>query len=243
MSALFKKLFKNDNTAPRCSAVVLAAGSSSRMGTDKIMLNLGNCPVILHSLKVFEASPLIKEIIIVTRKEKASELKRLCEEYSITKVSGVVEGGETRLESSFNGVTAASPDSEIIAIHDAARPFITEELLESLIAAAHKFHSAIPAIPAKDTVIIANNGFVDRTTDRSSTYLVQTPQVFDADIIKGALSSAIKNNLPVTDDSSAVEALGIHTYIVEGSSENIKLTDKNDFRLARVLFDIRGEAD
>ncbi len=226
-----------------CSAVIVAAGSSQRMGgNDKIMMKLGAMPVLARTVLAFENNPLIDEIIIVTRTEKLEETADLCYKNGLHKVRQVISGGSTRTESALAGVSAARHDAELIAIHDGARPLVSQELITKVITAARDHRSAVPAIASTDTLkAVDEKGMVAGTVDRASTVRVQTPQVFDADLIKGALTLAAEKGIPLTDDCSAMELMGVRTFVVEGEPENIKITTPDDMLLARAIVEDRGE--
>lgn len=229
---------------PYCAAVILAAGGSVRMGSDKILARLGELPVLARTLRPFQESECIQEIVVVTTAEKLMEVTELCREYNIGKVSKVVTGGKTRAESALTGVSEVSSRAELIAVHDGARPLVTEDLIRRTVEAAVKKHAAVPAIRSTDTLKTADeNGAICGTVDRESTWRIQTPQVFKADLIKGALTKAMNQGLPLTDDSSAMDLLGVTTYIVEGDEENIKLTRPLDLLLAAAILRDRRERD
>ena len=241
LKKLAGKLAQNDE-APFCSAVVLAAGSSVRMGSDKILARLGELPVLARTLRPFQESEWIREIVVVTSAEKLMEVTELCREYNIGKVSKVVTGGKTRAESALTGVSEVSSHADLIAIHDGARPLVTEDLICRTVEAAAKRYAAVPAIRSTDTLKTAgDDGAIIGSVDRATTWRIQTPQVFKADLIKGALTKAMKQGLPLTDDSSAMDVLGVTTYIVEGDEENIKMTTPQDFVLARGILARRAE--
>ena len=211
-----------------CTAVIVAAGSSRRMGVDKLFLSLAGIPVIVRTLMQFQACEDITEIIVVTREDKLVEVADYCKRYEISKVTKILQGGKERVESSAAGVFEADRHSGYIAISDGARPFVTPEIISATVEAARKYGAATPAVPVKDTIKSAENGVVTGTPDRSKLFAVQTPQVFEADLIKGALTKAIRDNIPVTDDCSAVEAMGYPVHLVEGSYRNIKITTQED---------------
>lgn len=238
---LCEKLFKSDKK-PVCSAVIVAAGSSQRMGADKIMMKLGAMPVLARTVLAFENSEYIDEIIIVTKTEKLEEIADLCYKNGLHKVRSVISGGATRMESALAGVMAARHGAELIAIHDGARPLVSQELIERTILAARLHRSAVPAIPSTDTLkTVDEKGFVTTTVDRASTVRVQTPQVFDADLIKGALTRAVEEGLTLTDDCSAMDMMGVKTVVVEGDMDNIKITTPNDLVAVRAIVESRGD--
>ena len=223
-----------------CSVVVVAAGSSTRMGTDKLMLTLGGIPVIIRTLKAVEAAPSVDEIILVTREDMMVPLSQLCQEFALTKVTKVIRGGKTRTESVRLGTLEASGDAQVIAIHDGARPLVTTEVIESVIAQALESGAAAPAVPVKDTIKVARKGVVESTPDRASLFAVQTPQVFEASLIRAALQKALDDGAEMTDDCSAVERLGMKVVLTEGDVRNLKLTTPEDILTAEALLEGSG---
>lgn len=212
-----------------CAAVVVAAGSSTRMdGADKIMLPLREEPVILHTLRALERCACIQEIIVVTREELIVPIGSLCAEHLLIKVRKIVQGGETRAHSVYQGIAEVSEQAQLIAIHDGARPLVSEQIVQDAVSAAAKCGAAAPAVPVKDTIKRAVRGMVQETPDRTQLFAVQTPQVFEADLIRAALFQAIRDKLPITDDCSAVERLGASVTLTEGGEENIKITTPGD---------------
>ncbi|MDR0862970.1 MAG: 2-C-methyl-D-erythritol 4-phosphate cytidylyltransferase [Oscillospiraceae bacterium] len=226
----------------RCSAVIVAAGASTRMeGHDKMFLELGGAPVLVRTLSVFQLCAEIDEIIVVARGEDIPRVSALAQEYSITKLTRIVEGGETRTESVYSGVYAVSPKARYIAIHDGARPLVAKTMITATIRLAESKNAAAPAVEVKATIKTAERGYVTGTPDRAKLREVQTPQVFDAALIKAALENAKNRKLTLTDDCSAVEALGATVWLSEGSYENVKLTTIEDVLLAEGILRRRGE--
>ena len=235
-------VFKKKDTLPQCSAVILAAGSSERMGTDKALMELGGMPVLARTLLVFQKSPLVDDIVVVTRMEKVMEIAGLCKKYGIGKVSQVITGGATRAESALAGVSAVKGSARLIAIHDGARPLVTPEVIERCVYAARDNMAAVPVISSTDTLkAVDDKGFVVATVDRAHTVRVQTPQVFDADLIKGALTKAASDGQAITDDCSAIERMGVKAITVQGDVNNIKLTTPDDMLLATAVLKDRGD--
>jgi len=239
---ILKKLFGKKQEIPHCAAVIVAAGSSQRMGSDKTVMNLGGIPVIARTLLAFEKSPYVDEIVVVTRMDLVVELADICKHYGISKATKVCCGGKTRMESALAGVSEVSSSASLIAIHDGARPLITQELIERTVYVARDNLAAAPAVASTDTLkAVDENGFITGTVDRNTVLRVQTPQIFQSDIIKGALTKAVKDGLQLTDDCSAVEMMGVRTKIVEGDIDNIKLTSPADIHLAASILRDRGE--
>jgi len=238
---LWQKLFPNRRPShPRCSAVIAAAGSSQRMeGENKLLLPLGGKPVLAHVLTAFEAASGVDEIVIAAREEDLVRFAELCKVWGVTKPVKVIVGGETRQESVLRAAIEADPDAELIAVQDGARPFVTPELIDRVIEAARAHYAAAPAVPVKDTVKVAVDGIVRNTPDRSLLYAVQTPQVFDAQLLRAALKSAIDEGVVLTDDCAALERIGKEIYLTEGLEENIKLTTPLDMAFAEAILEKR----
>ena len=240
---LIGKLSSNQDKAPTatCGAVIVAAGSATRMlGVDKMMAPLGNNPVILHTLTKFFHAPSISEMVVVTRKDLIEPIKTLCEEQGLTKVIGVVEGGADRTSSVLIGCNELTNKAKLIAIHDGARPLITQKIIEETIQMARETGAAAPAIGVKDTIKVVKQGVIQSTPDREALFAVQTPQVFDADLIRGALYQATKEHVTLTDDCSAVERLDMKVHLSCGSEENLKITTPMDLMLARAILQERA---
>ena len=217
---------------PRCGAVIVAAGSARRMnGIDKIMAQVQGEPMIVHSVRAFQENPCIREIIVVTREALLQPISRLCCERGFDKVTAVVLGGADRVASVEKGVYALSPKTALIAVHDGARPFVTQKIITDTVKMAAQTGAAAPALPVKDTIKVAENGIVKQTPARERLFAVQTPQIFDADLLKGALTNAREKCLPITDDCSAVEAMGMTVSLTEGAECNLKVTTPMDLVL------------
>lgn len=234
---IFKFKGKKENNGPKCGAVVVAAGSSTRMGLDKVMLPLDGVPVILRTLRAFEAAPSVGEIVVVTREDLIAPIGGLCREAGLTKVRKVVCGGNDRTQSVRLGTLEVSREVPLIAIHDGARPLITVETIERTIAQAEKSGAAAPAIPVKDTIKVVSGNVVASTPERAALRAVQTPQVFEASLIRAALQKALEDGAALTDDCSAVERLGMHVVLVEGDERNLKLTTPADIHLAECFLE------
>ena len=219
-----------------CGAVIVAAGTASRMGgIDKVMALLKGEPMIVRTVLTFENCDAIKEIVIVTRPDLILPISGLCSGFK--KVKAVVAGGSSRQESVGLGLNALSDKVKLVAIQDGARPLITDEVIDRTVRAAHSYGAAAPAIPVKDTIKVVKGGLVLATPDRATLQAVQTPQVFDLQMLRGALKKADENGDAVTDDCSAVELLGMNVKIVEGDERNIKVTTPMDLKIAELLLE------
>ena len=236
-----KKLFgKKIEQEGSCAVVIVAAGSAARMeGIDKIMTPLGGQPLLLHALAPFQASGRVAEIVIVAREDRMVEIGTLCSQSGLDKVKRVVNGGQTRTESVWAGIQAVSKEMDFIAIHDGARPFVTEEIVEETIRTAMARSAAAPAIPVKDTIKRAVDGVVTETPDRSQLFAIQTPQIFAAPLIRAGIRKAVEEKLALTDDCAAVERLGCPVVLTQGSEENIKITTRADLILGEAILAAR----
>ena len=222
-----------------CGAVIVAAGTASRMGgIDKVMAELEGEPMILRTVRTFQTCEAIKEIVIVTREDLIIPIMGLCA--GLDKVKAVVHGGSSRQESVERGLSALSAKVKLVAVQDGARPLITHAVIDRTVRAAHSYGAAAPAIPAKDTIKVVAGGVVSSTPDRKTLQAVQTPQVFDLAMLKGALTKAKEDGAEVTDDCSAVERLGMSIKIVEGDERNIKVTTPMDLKIAKLLLEELG---
>lgn len=214
-----------------CGAVIVAAGSASRMeGIDKVMAPLKGEPMIVHTVRAFQECPAIREIVVVTRPDLLKKVMNLCAGFS--KLTCVVAGGKDRPESVWLGLSALSKKVKLAAIHDGARPLISGKLIDDTVRAAHSYGAAAPGIPVKDTVKVCGGGVVKSTPDRSTLYAIQTPQVFQYDLIRAALSRATAEKAVITDDCSAVERMGFTVKLVAGEEKNLKVTTPLDLKIA-----------
>ncbi|MCD7838686.1 MAG: 2-C-methyl-D-erythritol 4-phosphate cytidylyltransferase [Clostridiales bacterium] len=243
MAGLFSKLFhRGQKSHPYCAAVVPAAGNASRMqGIDKILTDLGGMPVLARTLLALQECPLIDEIVVVTREDLIVPISDLCAHYAIDKVTKVVKGGRDRAESVSLGLREISRQAELAAIHDGARPFVSQEILREVLETAAKTGAAAPAVPVKDTIKQAADGKVQQTLDRSTLFAVQTPQVFQAGFIAGALQRCREQGIPLTDDCSAAEALGMTVTLTAGSYENLKITTPIDLAMGEAILQCQAQ--
>lgn len=219
-----------------CGTVIVAAGNASRMGgIDKVMAPLGGEPMIVRTVRAFQQCDAIGEIVVVTREDLLTRIMGLCKEFP--KVRAVVTGGSDRCASVRAGLNALSGKVRLVAVQDGARPLITWQVIDRAVRAANTYGAAAPAIPVKDTIKVVKGGIVAATPDRSKLQAVQTPQVFDIAILKAALAKAVKDNVPITDDCSAVENMGMSVKMVEGDERNIKVTTPMDLKIAELLLE------
>lgn len=220
----------------RCGAVIVAAGSASRMGgIDKVMAPLGGTPMVACTAAAFQNCDAIAEIVIVTRPDLIRPISALCA--GMDKVRAVVAGGSSRQESVWLGLNALSEDIQLAAIHDGARPLVSNLVIDRTVRAANSYGAAAPAVPVKDTIKVVKGGLVEKTPERATLQAVQTPQVFDFDLLRGALKQAEEEKAAVTDDCSAVERLGMKVKIVEGDERNLKVTTPMDLKIAEMLLE------
>lgn len=223
------------------SAVIVSAGNSTRMGgINKQFLDINNIPVIVHTINVFEKTESIHEIVVVTRECDISDVKNLVEKYGFSKVSCVVAGGETRQLSVYNGVINTSTKADFIAIHDGARPLVTENVIVDTLKQAVKYGAAATGVKVKDTVKQVNdNNDIVATPDRAYLRFIQTPQIFNKSLYLDAVSN-VENSRDFTDDCMLVEAYGKKVKFVDGDYENIKITTPEDIELALNYIKKRG---
>ena len=220
----------------RCGAVIVAAGTASRMGgIDKVMAPIQGEPMIARTVRQFQNCDAISEIVIVTREDLIIPITNLCK--NMDKVTAVVVGGRSRQESVNLGLNSLSKKVKLAAVHDGARPLITWQVIDRTVRAANTYGAAAPAIPVKDTIKVVEGYVVKNTPDRDTLRAIQTPQVFDFDMLRGALKKAELDGAAVTDDCSAVERLGLTVKIVEGDERNIKVTTPMDLKIAELLLE------
>ena len=219
-----------------CGAVIVAAGSASRMGgIDKVMANLGGEAMIVRTVRAFQDCDAIASIVIVTREDLIQPISGLCRD--MKKAVAVVAGGSSRQESVHLGLNALPKGTKLAAVHDGARPLISWQVIDRVVRAANTYGAAAPAIPVKDTIKVVAGGLVKETPDRATLQAVQTPQVFDFDLLRGALKKAAADGAQLTDDCSAVERTGMKIKIVEGDERNLKVTTPMDLKIAELLLE------
>lgn len=224
----------------KITAIVLAAGRGKRMNSkvQKQFLELGGKPVLYYSLNCFQQSPLVTDIILVTGAESVAFCKEeIVEKYGITKVKKVIPGGKERYDSVYEGLLSCE-NSDFVLIHDGARPFITQEILERGMTGVRETGACVIGMPSKDTVKVSDeNGFVQETPERNLVWSVQTPQIFEYSLIRNAHEKIRCENMTgITDDAMVVErASGRKIRLVEGSYKNLKITTPEDLDIAEIF--------
>lgn len=241
-SALLNRLSGKPQKPRFTSAVVLAGGSSSRMGegVSKQWLTLDGIPVIARSLLAFEACATIREIILVAKADEFARYESLREKYALTKLTAIVEGGEDRQASARNGFNAISKDAAFVAIHDGARCLVTVDEIEAVCRAAYSMGAATAATRVSDTVKLAtDSGYIEKTVGRNKVWLAQTPQVFSTNVYHAALAITRRDYIKATDDCSLVEYIQHPVRLVPCSPDNIKLTVPEDVSRAEAILAAR----
>lgn len=223
------------------SVIIVCAGNSTRMqGVNKILMPLGKTNVIGNTLLAFEKCESIKDIVIVCRESDKEEIRKTAESLGISKLHNFAVGGETRQKSVVSGLRKIAPDTEMIAIHDGARPLVKPEHIERVIKDAAVFGGATLGVPVKDTIKVVCDGLIDDTPSRSSFYITQTPQIFKRRLYFEGVDFAEEHGLDFTDDCQLIEAIGTKVYMTIGDYKNIKITTPEDIDIAEVLLKQEG---
>ena len=227
---------------PYVTAIVVAAGCSSRMGQNKQMISLRGIPVVARSLLAMEHSREIKDIVVVCRAQDMLSIQQLADQYHIHKITAIVEGGATRQQSVEAGIKACCAQTDYVAIHDGARPLVTGRVISDAVKGAMEHGAAAAGVLVKDTIKqVSQEGRVLGTPERSGLVCVQTPQVFKAALYQDALAKAADNHWHVTDDCALCERAGYDVYITPGDYANLKITTAEDIAVAESLLQSRGE--
>ncbi len=218
---------------PFITAIIAAAGNSSRMnGINKLMFEIDGRPVIAHTIRKFDMNENIDEIVISARSVDVEIIKDIVAKYGFSKVKAVVDGGATRAESIKNSVFASSEMTEYFAIHDGARPLITEKVIDETISCAIKYRAAVAGVRVKDTIkVVSEDGFITNTPKRSSLWAVHTPQIFEKNLYFDAIKHSETCSYEITDDSMMVEVLGVNVFMIEDEYSNIKITTPDDLNI------------
>ena len=203
----------------------------------KPYLELAQKPILAHTIQRFEQNSAVDAIFVIVDQADFSECHAtVLRPYAFTKVQKLVDGGETRQRSVYNGIRALSADVDFVIVHDGVRPFVTDEVIFACLAAADECGAAVAAVPVKDTIKIANTDrFIVETPAREQLWAVQTPQVFRKSLLEEAHQAAQARQLTATDDASLIEQLGFPVKLVEGSYANVKITTPVDLQIAEVL--------
>jgi 2-C-methyl-D-erythritol 4-phosphate cytidylyltransferase len=219
--------------------IIPAAGTGRRMGGEilKQYLSLAGLPILVHTLRAFQHSPLVDDIFLVVPGGDVAEVRRdLVERYGFSRVSLVIAGGRERQDSVRNALAHVRDEHEIILVHDGVRPFVTGELIERAVAGAKAFGAAIPGVPVRDTVkSVDAAGRVVKTVQREGLWLTQTPQAFRREVILAAYERAAADGFFGTDDASLVERTGISVRMIPGDADNIKVTTPEDLERGEMI--------
>lgn len=227
----------------KTAAIIVAAGDSTRMGgLSKQFIELCGKEVIVRTAEAFENAGVIDEIIIVCRQQDQAQMAALLSKAGIKKLKGFARGGAQRQQSVQNGLALVSGDVTHIAVHDGARPLVTEKLIEETAANAFRYGASAPGVPVKDTIKTVSGGFIGGTPDRSSLYAIQTPQIFEKILYLRALEAANTIVASYTDDCALVEAADARVYVTPGDYTNIKITTPDDIPAAQAIINSRLSA-
>ena len=230
----------------RAAAIITAAGSGQRMGgsVKKPYIELQGLPLLAHTLRVFDTAAGIDQLIVTVSPGDEDQCREVLERCGIKKAASILAGGERRQDSVRNGLGALADDIDMVMIHDAARPFVTADLILTALEATRKKKATTTAVPVKDTVTAVDRGtgVIERTLERDRLYLIQTPQTFERRLICEAHSRACAEGFSGTDDASLVERLGVPVSVIMGSYENIKITTQEDLVFAEGILQRRLKA-
>lgn len=222
----------------KIAAIIASAGQSRRMGgkINKQFIEINGLPLLAHTLKAFQNSPQIDQIIIAIESNNIDLCQNeIVNKFNISKVLKIVPGGKERQDSIYNAIKELPDDIEYVLIHDGARPMVTQEIIHRVIEEVKINKAVITAVPVKDTIKEIKNDIIVSTLNRANLVSVQTPQAFEINIIKRAYDEAYKNNFLGTDDAMLVERLGIPIRVVMGSYSNIKVTTPEDMEIVRKI--------
>lgn len=216
--------------------VLPAAGSGKRMGAgkNKLFLSLANKPILIHTLEIFQKDRNCTGIYLAVKPEEKDYIQHLLKDYKITKVKGLPNGGKER-QHSVHSCLKVMNDVEIVLVHDAARPFISQQVIDRLVETAYEKGAAIAGVRAKDTMKKVQDGIIVETVDRENLWSIQTPQAFRYELLRHAEDVAEKEGFLGTDEAMLVERLGYEIHIVESNYENIKMTTKEDLLFGEAI--------
>ena len=222
-------------------AIMVAAGSSRRMGFDKLTADLTGKPVVVHSLLAFEACSSVERIVLVTREDRVEEFEELVRQYDVSKILSIVPGGAERHLSVWKGLQAAhAKASDYVAVHDAARPLVTPDMIEECLATARHHGASACAAPVTDTLKRATaDGAVTGSVDRDHSWAMQTPQIFQMELLERAYRQILRQGAAVTDEVSSLQNLGVSVVLTRIEEPNFKITLPGDLALARLILENR----
>ncbi len=221
----------------RVGVVIAAGGAGKRFGsrTPKQFLNVNGLPILEYTVSLFASLRSVDEIVVVSARNHIPRVERLIRRMGSRKIISIVSGGTERQDSVWNGLQGFISRPDIVLVHDAARPLVSRKVVNAVIAAAARNHAAVVGVRVKDTIKLeGKKGFYEQTLDRNRLWAVQTPQGFTFDLLMKAHNTARRAKYLGTDESSLVERLGIPVRIVEGDASNIKITTRQDLRLAEM---------
>lgn len=224
-------------THPKTLALVVAGGSARRFGQNKLLADLEGIPVLCRTLLALDGAECIDEIILAAREDEMLHYAALAREYGVKKLSKVIRGGDSRAASAFNGILEADRDVKYVAVHDAARPLGSSEMIDRVCRKTYETGAAFSAVPVADTVRQQDDGNerIWRTLPRSRLLAAQTPQAADIDLLRAALKAVLDSGEEATDDCAALERIGVRPVPVEGERRNIKITVPEDLIFAAAL--------
>ncbi len=227
------------------TVVLPAAGSGKRMKAEqnKLFLTLRNKPILIHTLEVFEQDPNCTGIWLGVKPEERETIQEMLNQHHITKVKGMPAGGEERQHSVHACVVAAQNESELILVHDAARPFIDPAVISELAQKAYETGAAIAGVKAKDTMKRVQNNVIEETLDRDQLWVIQTPQAFHTSILAKAHQLADQAGFVGTDESMLVERLGFGVHVVESTYDNVKMTTQEDLLIGEAILQKRVQGE
>ena len=224
------------------SAIIVAGGSSQRMGFDKLFAVIAGEPVIAHAIRAFERATSISEIVIVAREERHDEIRKISRDAGFNKIGSIVRGGELRQDSVRAGLDRINRDARYVAVHDAARPLITPDQIERAFEQCSVHGAAALVQPVNDTLKLADADLlVVGSVDRDQLYAMQTPQIFERQLIEEAYRTVCSENISVTDEVSAVERLGRKVVLVVNDDFNFKITYPRDLQIAEFVIQQRAD--
>ena len=215
------------------SVIIVSAGKSTRMkGINKQFLEICSAPVLIRSISAFDNIDGVSEIIVVTNNDNINATNELIKKYYFDKEIKITEGGNTRQQSVLNGYKLVSKKCDYVAIHDGARPLISQKVIRDAIENANKYKATAVGVPVKDTIKFINNGYIESTLNRDRLFKIQTPQKFENALYSKGLQNAVDNNLDFTDDCQLIEAIGEKVFMTIGEYSNIKITTPDDVAIA-----------